>query len=159
MPLSRSGGDRPAHAMDAFLPHREPMLWLDAIRESGDGWLEAEAEVRPGNLLGDGDGVGGWAGLEYMAQAIAAYAGVHARARGEEAPIGFLVGTRRYVCRWPRFPVGTRLRIRVVHDYGAENGLSVFSCRLTCGDEEVASATVTVFQPADPAAFLEADRA
>jgi predicted hotdog family 3-hydroxylacyl-ACP dehydratase len=141
--------------MAELVPHRGPLLWLDAVRASGDGWLEAEAEVRPDHLLSDGEAVGGWAGLEYMAQAIAAYAGVQARARGEEVRLGFLVSTRRYSCRWPRLPIGTRLQIRVCHEYETENGLSVFACRLASGDDEVASATVTVFQPPDPAAFLE----
>jgi len=65
-----------------------------------------------------------------MAQAVAALAGVRARTQGEPVKIGFLVGTRRYVSRWPRFLLGSRLRIHVRQDFEAGNGLSVFACRI-----------------------------
>ena len=142
-----------------FVPHSGPMRWLDRIAGYGDGWLEAEATIRSGGALGDDSGVGAWAGIEYMAQAIAAFAGLRARMRGEQVKIGFLVGTRRYESRWSQFPVGSRVRVHVAHDHGADNGLSVFSCRMTCGEEEVATAVLSVFQPADPEAFLRGEDA
>ena len=141
------------------LPHSGSMRWLDAIVDHGDGWLEAEVTIRPGDLLVDEAGVGAWAGIEYMAQAVGALAGLRARGRGEPVRIGFLLGTRRYESRWSRFPAGSRLGVRVVHDYSAGNGMAVFSCRITCAGEEVADAVLTVFQPADPEAFLRGEQA
>ncbi len=138
-----------------FVPPADRLVWLDRIVDHGDEWLEAEVTVRRESLLADETGVGGWVGIEYMAQAVAAWAGVQARACGEPVKIGFLVGTRHYASRWPRFPLGSRLRVHVRHDCEAGNGLAVFTCRIAHGDEEVADACLTVFQPADPTDFLE----
>jgi len=142
-----------------FVPHSGPMRWLDRIVGYGDDWLEAEGTIRPGSPIGDDSGVGAWAGIEYMAQAIAAFAGLRARMRDEPIKIGLLVGTRRYESRWSLFSAGSRLRVRVRHDYSADNGLSVFGCRIMCDEEEVATAVLSVFQPANPEAFLRGEEA
>jgi predicted hotdog family 3-hydroxylacyl-ACP dehydratase len=133
------------------------MRLLDRITGYGDGWLEAEATIRPDGPLGDGTGHGAWTGIEYMAQTVAAYAGLRARICDEPVKIGLLVGTRRYESRWSLFPVGSRLLVRVTHDYSAENGLSIFDCRIICGEVEVATAALSVFQPANLEAFLRGE--
>lgn len=138
-----------------YVPHAGLMCLLDRVLASGDTWLEAEVTVRPESLFCDGASVGAWVGIEYMAQAIAAFGGVRARRENQAVKIGFLVGTRKYVSQWPVFPVGSSLLVRVDQQYEADNGLSVFDCRLSCAQEEVAIATITVFQPADPAEFLK----
>ena len=58
-------------------------------------------------------GVPAWAGVEYMAQTIAAHAGVEARARGEPPAIGFLLGTRAYSTSVEKFPNGSKLTVTV----------------------------------------------
>jgi predicted hotdog family 3-hydroxylacyl-ACP dehydratase len=138
-----------------FVPHAGLMCLLDRLLASGDTWLEAEVTIRPDSLFCNGECVGAWVGIEYMAQAIAAFGGVRARSQNQAVKIGFLVGTRKYQSEWPVFPVGSQLRIRVEQEYAADNGLSVFQCRLHCAQAEVASAAITVFQPEDPAAYLK----
>jgi predicted hotdog family 3-hydroxylacyl-ACP dehydratase len=140
-----------------FVPHTGPMRWLDRIAGYGDGWLEAEATIRPDGPLGDRTGLGAWTGIEYMAQTVATYAGLRARMCDEPVKIGLLVGTRRYESRWSLFPVGSRLLVRVTHDYSADNGLSIFDCRIICGEVEVATAALSVFQPANLEAFLRGE--
>lgn len=142
-----------------YVPHAGTMCLLDRVVASGEDWLEAEVTIRANSTFCDGKEVGGWVGLEYLAQGIAAYAGMRARKLGEAVKIGFLVGTRNYESRLPAFPVGSHLIIRVEHEYEADNGLSVFNCRMQRGEEEVASATITVFQPANPAEFLRSESA
>ena len=51
-----------------------------------------------------------WVGLEYMAQAIGAYAGYTARLRGEPVRIGYLLGTRRYECKPAKLRLGQPAR-------------------------------------------------
>lgn len=140
-----------------FVPHTGSMRWLDRIVEYGDDRLEAEATVQPDSLVGDGTGVGAWAGIEYMAQTIGAYAGLRARMCGEPVKIGLLVGTRRYESRSSLFVVGSRLRVRVRHEYSAGNGLSIFDCRIACDNVDIATAVLSVFQPANPEAFLKGE--
>ena len=133
-----------------FVPHAGMMCLLDSIIACGDDWLEAEVSIRPESLFCDGSSVGAWVGIEYMAQAISAFAGVRARRRNQAVRIGYLVGTRQLLSHWPVFPVNSRLKMRVDREFEADNGLSVFNCRITCANEAVATATITVFQPAEP---------
>lgn len=140
-----------------FVPHTGLMRWLDRIVGHGDDWLEAEGTVRLGGLIGDDNGMGAWAGIEYMAQTIGAYAGLRARMRGEPVKIGLLVGIRRYESRLSLFLAGSRLRVWVKHDYSAGNGLSIFDCRIICDDAEVATAALSVFQAANLEAFLSGE--
>jgi predicted hotdog family 3-hydroxylacyl-ACP dehydratase len=92
-----------------------------------------------------------------MAQAAAAWAGWqrHARADGRGAArIGFLLGTRRYQSSRAAFRVGDVLRVSVQRLFQAENGLGQFECVISVDGAEVARASLNVFGPDDPEAFL-----
>ena len=80
-------------AIEQVVPHRGRMLFVDELLESDVDAVVVSAEVRPDNLFADERGVPAWVGIEYMAQAIAAWAGCRALARGEPARIGFLLPT------------------------------------------------------------------
>lgn len=157
--MSQSGMDQsnPVETLDIrrFLPHSGVMVLLDRLLEVGPEELLAEVAIRPDSLFCDGCGVPGWVGVEYMAQAIAVYAGYTAQLRGEAVKIGFLLGTRRYEASCPYFAVGSLLTIHVHRILQADNGIGSFECRIHAGSEQLASATITVFQPADAAIFLE----
>jgi predicted hotdog family 3-hydroxylacyl-ACP dehydratase len=156
---SQSGPDQPGavETLDIrrFLPHSGAMVLLDRLLEAGPEELLAETAIRPDSMFCDGHGVPGWVGVEYMAQAIAAYAGHTAQLRGEPVKIGFLLGTRRYESSCPVFAVGSLLKIHVKRILQADNGIGSFECHIHAGSQQLASATITVFQPADAAVFLE----
>jgi predicted hotdog family 3-hydroxylacyl-ACP dehydratase len=137
-----------------FLPHSGAMVLLDRLLEAGTEDLLAEVTIRPDSLFCDGQGVPAWVGVEYMAQAIAAYAGYAAQLRGEAVKIGFLLGTRRYEAGCPGFAVGSVLQVHVQRLLQADNGIGSFECRIHAAGQQLASATITVFQPADAAVFL-----
>ena len=82
---------------------------LDRLVAADDESLCAEVRVRADSLFLVDGAVGGWVGLEYMAQAIGAFAGYSARLRGEPVRIGYLLGTRHYECTQPSFALGSRL--------------------------------------------------
>ncbi|MEM4989627.1 3-hydroxylacyl-ACP dehydratase [Collimonas sp. H4R21] len=138
-----------------FLPHSGAMVLLDRLLEAGTEELLAEVTIRQDSLFCDGQGVPAWVGVEYMAQAIAAYAGYAAQLRGEAVKIGFLLGTRRYEAGCPGFAVGSVLQVHVQRLLQADNGIGSFECRIHAAGQQLASATITVFQPADAAVFLE----
>lgn len=156
---NQSGMDQPSPVetqdIRRFLPHSGAMALLDRLLEVGPEDLRAEVTIRPDSMFCDGNDVPGWVGVEYMAQAIAAYAGYTAELRGETVKIGFLLGTRRYEASCPGFAVGSRLNIHIHRILQADNGIGSFECRIHAGSEQLASATITVFQPADAAVFLE----
>lgn len=155
-------------AVDEVVPHEGVMSLLDRVLDCGEDWLEAEILINRGSLFAEErsqqqsqQGVPAWAGIEYMAQAIAAFAGVQRRRRGLEAAVGFLVGTRRYDSSRSHFPFGSRLCIRVEREFQADNGLGVFACEINGetaeGENLTASAALNVFQPDDVQEFLDQD--
>ena len=143
--------------VERLVPHREAMLWLSRVVHVDEDGVAADAIVDDDHVLADpdADGLPGWVGLEYMAQAIAAWAGARAMARGLPARPGFLLGTRRYECLRPVLGWNLHLRIEVRRELMGDNGLGMVACRLLAGDEEIATANVSVYEPPDPAAFLE----
>lgn len=141
--------------IERLIPHRGQMCWLQRLLDADEISASVEAQIDDEHPLADVEGVPAWAGIEYMAQAIAAWAGTRALARGEAARPGFLLGTRHYECSIAHFARGAVLRIEARCELFGDNGLGLFACRILIGDETVAHANVSVFEPPDPAAFLE----
>ncbi|MFJ3045513.1 3-hydroxylacyl-ACP dehydratase [Herbaspirillum chlorophenolicum] len=144
-------------AISTLIPHTSPMILLDRVTAVTADSLEAEVAIHRGSLFNNGSGVGSWVGVEYMAQAIAAWAGWQAVQRGEKVKIGFLLGSRRYECVLPEFATGTCLKVTVKLLLQAENGLGSFDCTISevLTGKELAQATVSVFQPHDATQYLE----
>lgn len=140
----------------SLVPHAGPMVLLDRVTSVDQEKLCAEVRIRPDSVFAREEGVGAWVGMEYMAQAIAAHAGYAARLRGEPVKIGFLLGSRRYECSCATFPLGSVLRTHVLRVLLAENGLASYECRIEDPDARIlATATITVFEPADAKDFLK----
>jgi len=145
--------------IDAVLPHRDSMRLIHRVVAWQDESIAVEVDVPTQGLFCTPDGVPAWVGVEYMAQAIAAWAGCRAWQTGAEPSIGFLLGSRRYTAHRPYFAAGSCLRVEANCELLGENGLGMFACRILAGDIEVAVANVSVFQPTDAAAYLESGEA
>ena len=141
--------------IEAVVPHRGRMRLVDHLLANDPDTVTVSAEIRPDNLFADAHGVPVWVGIEYMAQAIAAWAGCHALSKRQPVKIGFLLGTRRYDCHCQHFAFGAQLRIEATRELFGDNGLGMFSCRILEGETELARAHVSVFEPPDPEAFLD----
>ncbi|WP_297811428.1 hotdog family protein [uncultured Methylophaga sp.] len=137
-----------------LVPHSGTMSLLSRITAYGEDWLEAEVDIHESSLFAEADGVPAWVGLEYLAQTIAAYAGLQERKKHATPKIGFLLGTRRYEVSQPFFASGLTLIIRVRREMVADNGLHVFQGCLT-GHQVEATANLNVFQPEDATAFMK----
>jgi predicted hotdog family 3-hydroxylacyl-ACP dehydratase len=149
--LSRTQVDLPA---EQLVPHRGPMLLLERIIDAGADGASASATVRIGDLFYRPEGTGAWTGIEYMAQTIAAWAGWHARQRNQAPKVGFLLGTRRYLCHRSFFKEGETLHIDVEREIDAGNGLGRFDCSIRIDGLEIARGQLAVFEPLDAKAFL-----
>ena len=64
-----------------LMPHEGPMCLLDRLVEAQDERLVAEVLVPADGILSRDGAVGAWVGVEYMAQAVAAWAGWQVRHR------------------------------------------------------------------------------
>lgn len=140
-----------------LVPHEGTMSLLGRLLAVDDETLCAQVAITSETLFCVDGEVGAWVGVEYMAQAVAAFAGYGALQRGEQVKVGFLLGTRRYEARVSGFAAGTVLNVHVRRELQGENGLGAFACRIedAASGGELATATITVFQPANVNEFLE----
>jgi predicted hotdog family 3-hydroxylacyl-ACP dehydratase len=134
-----------SYAVAEVVPHAGRMLLIDEILDYSSNSLTACVTIRESSLFLTDNVVPAWVGIEYMAQTIAAWAGVQARLRGEPVKVGYLLGSRHYQASQPAFTLGDTLTIVVNKQYH-EGELAVFDCRIS-GAQVSVSATLNVFQP------------
>lgn len=140
--------------IDELLPHRGAMLLVDRLLADDAESVRVEATIKPGELFLTDQGMPGWVGIELMAQTVASWAGLRSLEAKRPVQLGFLLGTRKYECSRPFFPVGARLEIEARQELVAENGLAVFACRLFLEGEVVATAQLNAFQPPNVDEYL-----
>jgi predicted hotdog family 3-hydroxylacyl-ACP dehydratase len=121
------------------------MVLLDKVVEFDSLGLTAELTVRNDGLLGDEYGIPAWAGIEYMAQAVGAFAGISSILAGEPIKLGYLLGTRRYTSNVAAISVGTALTVQIKTIIQDEK-LGVFDCKIW-GDGVELTANLNVYQP------------
>jgi len=129
-----------------LVPHAGAMVLLDRIVASEPGELTAEVVVRNDGIFSDDDGaVSATVGIEYMAQAIAAYAGLRSLASGGRVRPGLLLGVRGYTSPVSHFFPGDRLAVSVRSVVEGANGLGVFDCEINADGLRI-SARLTVVE-------------
>ena len=142
-----------------LLPHKDPMILIDRVAAMEDEWLESELTLREDSPFCADGKVGHWVGIEYMAQTVAAFAGLEGRAGGGKPRLGFLLGTRKYECKVPFFEAGWTLRVRAEKEFIDPSGLSAVKCSIrragAAADDVLVEATVTVFQVENFEAFIK----
>lgn len=141
--------------IEQLLPHAGEMILLDAVLEHDAERALCSHRVPPASMFHDANGrLPAWMGVELMAQAIAAWAGCRAMQAGEPVRLGFLLGTRHYVCNVPAFAHGIELRIEARRDFHDAAGMGVFACRIDAPGI-LAQARLTVFSPPEAGALLQ----
>ena len=144
------------YSVDELVPHAGAMLLLDRIDSISDQGVEAGVTVRCDGLFevpGERS-VPAWIGIEYLAQAIAAWSGYRERVQGRPIRPGFLVGTRRFESSVARLPAGARLAVRAECALEQNDGVSVFDGWIT-GDDIHQSTRLKVFLPPDLEQYLK----
>ncbi len=128
------------------VPQSGGMILIDEIIEYNDNSLLASVTITDSSLFVDPTcGVPGWVGIEYMAQTVAAWAGIQAKTRNESIKPGFLLGTRKYIANKSYFAIGSQLLITVQQTY-RDDELGVFDCKIE-NNQLIAKATLNVYQP------------
>jgi predicted hotdog family 3-hydroxylacyl-ACP dehydratase len=92
-----------------------------------------------------------------MAQAAAALASLESREEGGAARRGVLLGTRRYECDRPSFPLGCALRVTARRAASDDTDVSMYECRID-GEGVHAAATITIYHGARIETLLAGDR-
>ena len=145
--------------IESLIPHRGAMRLLDRVVEVDDSHVVAELEVPYDGLFVHDGQVPSWIGIEYMAQAVAAWAGARARERGGAPRPGLLLGTRRYDAHCDGFPSGALLRVEARCELMGANGLGLFDCRVVMDGRDAAVARISVIDPPEGSEDLLKPRA
>lgn len=132
-----------------FLPHRGVMLLIDRLVACDGTHGTAEVSIsRRSSFYLPGRGVPAYVGIEYMAQAIAAFDGAQRRAQGLEPTTGFLLGTRQFKAARAYFGDGDRLTVKVAMIY-RDGQVGSFDCAIEVNGETCSTATLNVYRPGD----------
>lgn len=130
-----------------LLPHSPPMVLIDRVIGWQVGRLEAAVDILASSPFYEpGRGVPAHVGIEYMAQACGAYAGLEAKAAGQPIRIGFLLGTRNFASRTSWFEAGDRLTV-TVSEVLRQGAMGVFDCCIAGAHGELVTARLNVYQP------------
>ena len=130
-----------------FVMHRDPMLLLDTLVESGDDGTICEWQVNIDDPFVEKDlGVPAYVGVEFMAQCVAVHAGARARIVGLGPPLGFLLGARHFRSSVSHFEVGEVYRATCQELIRDDSGMGSYECGILHGDDKVAEARLAVLE-------------
>ena len=142
--------------VENLLPHSGDMVFLDKILACDNDSLSAQVIVAETCPLFNSDKshMPAWVGIEWMAQAVSAMAGVHRLAAGKDVLLGFLLGARSYQSYCQHFALADELVVTVKCNY-QEGDIGAYDCQLIRDDKIVAEATITAFQPEDYETYVQ----
>jgi predicted hotdog family 3-hydroxylacyl-ACP dehydratase len=144
------------YRIEDIVPHAERMLLLEELVDYDAERVIVALTVRESaEFCVSGKGVPAWVGVEYMAQAVAAFSGIEEVQQGNKPKIGLLLGTRRYQCSVPEFPIGARLEIVANLLLRDESNLVAFNCEIKMDSVSVARADLKAVRPDDVLALVQ----
>ena len=145
------------YSIDELIPHSEPMVLIDRIIDFDHDSLIAETKITENSLFYHKESIGvpSWVGIEYMAQAIACFAGVQDKINNQPIKLGFLLGTREYKISKNIMVLGCIYLIQIKKLYMDDSGLASFECKILSDDEIYAEAKLNVFETDDIKIMIE----
>jgi predicted hotdog family 3-hydroxylacyl-ACP dehydratase len=134
--------------IEEVVPHKAPMSLLRHVIRHTSELTVCDIPIERTTLFLEAGRVDAWIGLEYMAQAVAAHAGMSSRQSGKSPEIGFWLGTRRADFYTKGYRVGQTLHITARHVWG-EGALFSFDCSITdaANGRCLAKAQLNVYRP------------
>ena len=141
----------PIEQVAPLLPHSGDMVLLDRISDFGEDFLIAETEIRSDNILIKQGKLATFAGIEIMAQGVAAWSGCLAILADEPVRLGYLLGTRKLHIHTQEIPVRSKLQIKIKMSIQDSTGFGVFDSQLidlTSG-KIILEGALNVFSPKD----------
>jgi predicted hotdog family 3-hydroxylacyl-ACP dehydratase len=136
--------------IEQVIPQKEGMKLIDRIIEFSDEQIVCESIIQKNNLFYDSkiNGVYSWVGVEFMAQAIAAYAGCskYQENTNNKHSIGFLLSVRKFSTTQDYFKCDDKLIIKAEKIY-LSDGVGVFLGEIIINKKTIASAKLNTYQP------------
>ncbi|MCK0746069.1 hypothetical protein [Chromohalobacter nigrandesensis] len=142
-----------------FVPHDGAMCLLDTLLDYDAEGATVEITPQADDLFVEDGAIPAWVGLEWMAQGVAAWAGVWAHIDGAPPPPGFLIASRRYQAHVDNFTLGAPVHVRVTREFVADNGVRAFTGTLsTAAGQCLAEGRLSIFQPPPDASSSPTER-
>lgn len=148
----------PGRDVREFLPQEGPMVFLDRVLRADEERTVCSLRVDSLPLFRSANGaLPAWAGIESLAQCIAAHGGLEARRRGEAPRIGFLLGTRRLRVGAAWLQPGVDYVVMAEQVWGGEEGLVSFECSLVerKGGRRLLAGRINAYLPSDLGELIE----
>ncbi|WP_413111569.1 3-hydroxydecanoyl-ACP dehydratase [Thaumasiovibrio sp. DFM-14] len=141
--------------IEQLVPHRAPMILIDDVVSADGESISCSVNISADSIMFDEtlNGIPAHTGIEFMAQSIAALAGLNARAENQPPSIGFLLGARRYKHYGKHFENNKTYLIHAELLMRDDN-MGVYNCQIECGGQLVAKGQVNTYAPEQ--AFLAA---
>lgn len=127
----------------AFMPHRPPMLMIDALDAHSDDACTCTKTFRAGDPLVEGDHVSALVVIELFAQTAAAHFGYAGLVRGGAMASGALLGTRKIELEVGTLPVGAPITIEARRTL-AMPPMAQFECEARLAGRTIARGSINV---------------
>ena len=127
------------------LPHKAPMILIDELVEASETALTSRVRLRDDSPFVRDGRVSSVIAIEYMAQTIAAMAGLRRRRHGQDVKRGSLVGCRELKLEVAELRTGDDLTVEVRENWSTDE-LGHFDCAVTRAGEPVAAGVLSVYQ-------------
>ena len=127
----------------SLLPHSGRAVLLDEVVEADAGRIVCRVSIKADSPFVENGRVPSVVVLEYMAQAIAALAGLQAKAAGDEPRVGLLLGTRELTLAVDAFGIGDQLLVEACRVFG-DDLMGSFDCTASRSGTRIAAATLNV---------------
>jgi predicted hotdog family 3-hydroxylacyl-ACP dehydratase len=146
-------------SVDQVVPHKAPMSLLRHVISHTPEVTVCDVRIEKDTVFLESGGVGSWVGLEYMAQAVAAHAGMSSRREGKPPDIGFWLGTRQADFFADHYRLGQTLHVLARHVWG-EGDLFSFDCSISdaANGRCLAKAQLNVYRPDDVKRILKGEK-
>lgn len=125
------------------MPHRAPMLMIDALVAHSEDACTCVKTFREGDPLVEGGAVSALVVVELFAQTAAAHFGYAGLVKGGAMASGALLGTRRIDLSIGTIPLGTAITIEAVRTM-AMPPMAQFECTASIDGAKIASGSINV---------------
>ena len=135
------------YPIEDLIKHRRGMLLVDRLVSYNLSEVVVEVVLKEDASFLNKDYVPAWVGIEYAAQAVAAWAGLQAIHDDKEAKIGLLLSCRRYKSTRPRFMLGEVLNVHAREEF-SDGQMGAYSCSIYDeAGKEVVTVSLNAFMP------------
>lgn len=131
--------------VEYYIPHRRTMKLLNKIADFSKDHFTTEVLISNESLLVTNEGVPTYAGLEYMAQSIAAFNSYHFK-NDALSKLGFIVSIRNYQSTHDFYPLNSLLTVHINPTFVINNS-GTFSCEIKLNDEVISIGAITAYVP------------